>query len=331
MTKRRFMNIVAAVLAVTSAIAAVLTPVFAEGETPTFNSDTTANLTIKYFDDEDETVPASGSEFTVYQIATIGHDLDNNGAYVYLDDTLNLDEVNDEVSGQAALDYEKKVLAAYEANPELGYTNKVTIGDDGLGILKGIPTGAYLITETKTIRYHIRSIPFVASTPEVEDGKSWNFDITVNPKVILAGDLAISKQVVGKELSKNATYTVKLNIEAGSYKYENSNGKSGYAQNNSKLKIKNGETITIYDLPAGTTYTITELEENKGYDTTYKLKTSSIEAKKTVNAKIVNDSTRYDTGEANKMIFYIVGAGASLAIILLLVVTAKQNKKNKAE
>lgn len=330
-----FKKLILSIIAGLSAFS-LATPVLADDltvtttETPTIGQN--SRLTIKYFDDQDETIPVTGAEFTIYQVASVGTDIENNGAYIPLTDSISFESIN-EVEGSAALDYEEKVLEAYEENPKLGYTGSVTIGEDGLGVFEDIPVGAYLITETKTMRYHIRSIPFLISTPAMnENNNGWNFDITANPKQILAGDLVFTKQVIGKELSKNRTYTIKLSIPAGTYKMVRDDGTTASVKNGTGVSIKNGETIRIIDLPAGTTYKITEVEANtKDYDTTYVNQSGTIQEKTEVNAKVINDSSRYDTGEGNKMLFELIGGAGALALLIVLVATRKKGKSEKEE
>ena len=65
-------------------IGSVMSPVFAEEnedtdttettKIPVIQDVTTANLTIRYFDDSEETIPITGAEFTIMKVADIGTD-----------------------------------------------------------------------------------------------------------------------------------------------------------------------------------------------------------------------------------------------------------------
>lgn len=338
-TKNKFIKYAFAALAVASAVICSL-PVHAEGNEEVTNETTStvqtvyptiddrlANLTVKYFDDEEETIPITGAEFTVYQVAKIGNDLDNNGAYVPLDESIDFVKADPEKVD----DYEVKVVDAYKNNPEIGYKNTLAIGKDGTCTFKNIPAGAYLITESKTMRYHIRPKSFVVSAPETtEDGKSWNFDVVVNPKQILAGDLEVTKIVKGKIAKQDKTYTLALELPNGNYKATLPDKTETTVKNGDRVTIKGGQTLYVYDLPHGSDYKVTEVEANSvNFKTTYTKNEGKIEAKSSAKVEVVNDSTSYDTGSGYQMLYYMIGGGAALAVLVLLIVTGKKKKAEK--
>lgn len=129
---------------------------------PVIPEGSTANLTLRYFDDEDETIPAKGTEFTIYQVASIGTDVDNNGMYVPLDKDLSFHDAPE------VTEYQKKVISRYTENPEIGVTRTEAIQDNGEAVFEDLKPGAYFVTESKTIRFHIASQSFLVSVPETE-------------------------------------------------------------------------------------------------------------------------------------------------------------------
>lgn len=171
----------------------------------------TGSLTIRYFDDSEETIPATGAEYTIYQVATLGMGLMDNGAYIPLGESVRFDDINveqtdennevPEFTHEQRMEYQQAVINLYESNPEIGYTETVKIDEEGIGFLDELPLGAYFVVETKTLRYHKTPEPFLVSIPETkqyEDGSNlWNYDVVCNPKQILAGDLTITKKVDG--------------------------------------------------------------------------------------------------------------------------------------
>ncbi len=89
------------------------------------------------------------------------------------------------------------------------------------------------------------------------------------------GSLRISKTVSGNngETERDFHFTVTLTDEAGSAlagSYSYTGSKSGTVENGTlEVTLRNGESITIADLPAGTRYTVAEAEANtEGYATT---------------------------------------------------------------
>ena len=314
-------------------IGSVMSPVFAEEnedtdttettKIPVIQDATTANLTIRYFDDSEETIPITGEEFTIMKVADIGTDIvdGTNGKYIPLDETLEfVDEDN-------ALEYETRVLDFYKENPKTGYTETGTIGEDGTVKFEEIPVGAYLIRETKTMRYHIRSTPFLASVPETnENSDSWNFDVTVYPKQILAGDLTVTKNTKGKTAEKGTFHIVVDFDSQESYKAQLPDGTDGTVKTGDSITIKGGQKLVIFDLPAGVSYKVTETEENDVWQTTYRNQEGTVVEKTSTNVSIINDSTIADTGVHNDLLYWMFGAGAAVTILLLLFLLSRKEK-----
>ena len=293
----------------------------------------TANIKIRYFDDSDETVPGTGAEYTIMQVGTIGRDVETNGRFLPLDEKMDWSEETD------ALAYEKRVLEVYEENPEIGYVDAKEIGEDGTATFSQIPVGVYIIRETKTLRYHIRPIPFLVSAPETDEtGTTWNLNAVDNPKQILAGDIVITKDAKGSIDSKDNTYhfTVKLSCE-GEYKAELPGNKEATVKNGDVIELKAGQKATIMDVPAGATYTAVEKETNDGCQTTHYNddgeKSRSGKSEGTVVAKtaskvvILNDSTDLDMGVSNMPMFWIFGGLCGVTLLgFFLILTRKKDK-----
>ena len=346
MTKRTIYNLA---LSVIVAAAAGTFTVFAEGSDteappvkdggnqpvlyPTIEEGQTGTLTLRYFDDNEETIPVAGAEFEVYQIADIGRDITTgeNGAYLYLDETLILDNSMTDLD---PYDYTDLVLKAYEKNPELGFKGSITIGQNGTATFTEMPAGAYLIRETKPIRYHIQSQPFVASVPETNDeGISWNFNVVVNPKQVIAGDLTLEKVLSGGGGDKNDVFTFKITITEGTYTCLLPDGSKRQVKSGDEFKLKGGQKVTILDVPAGTPYEVVELEANaNGYKTTYKNEKGSIPEKTEAKAVVTNHkSPDTHTGSGiNKFLPLEIGCGA-LTLLMALLYWKKRNAEEAGE
>ncbi len=302
---------------------------------PTIDRDT-ANLTIKYFDDSDETIPITGAEFTVMKVADIGRDITDgtNGKYLPLDDEIDFTKI-EEKSDDDAYKYEQKVISYYEENPNAGYTKTMVINANGYATYT-LPVGAYLVRETSTTRYHVRSKPFLVSVPETnEESNSWNFDVVVYPKQIIAGDLNIEKKLIGKSSSYDNVFHVTVNLSAeGSYKAKLADGTESTVKDGDVLTIKGNQSITIYDVPTGTDYKVTEVEANVDpYLTGYKNQEGKIEPKTEVKVTVINDTTQWDnvhTGTGSYIIIAMMIGGGALALLIYLLASGK-HKKETAE
>lgn len=328
--------------------ASCIIPVRAEGETteappvkdgekqtvyyPTIEEGQTGTLTIRYFDDNEETIPVGGAEFEVYQIATIGRDITTgeNGRYLYLDESLVLDNTMTELD---PYDYAETVINAYAKDPDLGYKRTVMIGADGTATLEEMPPGAYLIRETKAIRYHIKSQPFVVSVPETNDeGNSWNFNVIANPKQVIAGDLTLEKVLTGGGGDKNDVFTFRITIAEGTYTCILPDGTKKQVKSGDEFKLKGGEKVTILDVPAGSGYEVMELEANaNGYKTTYKDEKGMVPEKTEAHAVVTNfKSPNGNTGTGHNFFLPMeIGCGA-LTLLLLLLYRRKKNNADEA-
>lgn len=89
---------------------------------------------------------------------------------------------------------------------------------------------------------------------------------------VLRNDLTIGNKVTGRDgdKSKNFEYTVNFKgYEADkTYSYKKSDGSTGTIKSGDKVNLKDGETITIIDLPTDTEYTVNQTDYlNEGYTT----------------------------------------------------------------
>lgn len=108
------------------------------------------------------------------------------------------------------------------------------------------------------------------------------------------GNLSVRKTVEGDkgDLNKEFTFTIVLQQENGatlplSYSYEGD--KQGTLRSGDQITLKHGQSITIKGLPAGTKYTVTEVEANQdGYSTSIYNAIGVIEKNKTAEVSFVN-------------------------------------------
>ena len=147
----------------------------------------------------------------------------------------------------------------------------------------------------------------------------------VDPKF---GNLTISKNVTGDlgDKTKYFTFKVEFNVD-GTFSYTGS--KSGTITNGGTIQLKHGESITIVDIPAGTSYTVTE-SGNSGYTVYASGDRGIISDGKTSTAKFTNTrSSVPKTGDNSNMPLWFSLMGISvLGMIGTLFI--KTNKRRKA-
>ncbi len=107
------------------------------------------------------------------------------------------------------------------------------------------------------------------------------------------GSLSIGKQVSGQfgELTRKFDFTIVFQGAPGVYPYSGS--AEGTIRSGDTISLAHGESITITDLPAGATYTVTEADYSSDhYETSYLGATGTIIKDETVEAQFNNLSTR---------------------------------------
>ncbi|MDD5904992.1 MAG: DUF5979 domain-containing protein [Clostridium sp.] len=141
------------------------------------------------------------------------------------------------------------------------------------------------------------------------------------------GNLTISKNVTGDlgDKTKYFTFKVEFNVD-GTFSYIGS--KSGTITNGGTIQLKHGESITIVDIPAGTSYTVTE-SGNSGYSVYASGDTGIISDGKTSTAKFTNTrSSVPKTGDHSNMPLWFSLMGISvLGMIGTLFIKTKKRRK----
>ena len=100
------------------------------------------------------------------------------------------------------------------------------------------------------------------------------------------GSLTVKKTVTGDLADKEQYFNFTITFDAeGSYSYTGS--KSGTIKSGDTVQLKHGESITISGLPAGTTYSVTE-SENNGYWVDASGDKGTIAANETSTAEFTN-------------------------------------------
>ncbi len=241
-----------------------------------------------------------------------------------------------------AADIAEKVQTYYKEHPETAesYTGKT--GSDGKLAITGMALGVYLGIETSPAKEHYASAPFLFQLP-YSDGEGtertfWNYKLTVEPKSLPAGSLAVSKQVTGTAGDTTQTFHFKIEFktadESLSVPYEISGGKKGSIRSGETIPLKSGETVTIAMIPCGSDYKVTEIEaDQNGYKTTAAGTSGHIIRKSQTQVKFVNHKDKTpkttegpQTGD-NLPIEYAALAAVSVCIIGTALLISHRRKK----
>ena len=208
-----------------------------------------------------------------------------------------------------------KTVTGNAGDTNKDFTFKVSFSDGGTYSYTGSKIGNINSGDTITLRHNqsitIKDIPVGMSytVTELEANKNGYTTTAVNASGTIAvgvktvsiinhksvetkpdptGNLIISKTVTGNAGEVNRDFTFKVTFNGGgSYQYFGS--KTGTIKSGEAVTLRHGQTVTVLDIPAGTSYTITELEANKnGYSTTVTGGSGVISANGAAKAAFVN-------------------------------------------
>lgn len=193
--------------------------------------------------------------------------------------------------------------------------------------IKGLPVGTkYTVTETDSDSYTVaypnnnQSGKIGADAPDVTFTVT-NTVPTPDPKY---GALTVTKHVTGNDAStsKEFTFTVELSDKTVTGTYGDMTFNGGKAT----FRLRDGESATATNLPAGTTYTVTEAEANQdGYDTSRTNANGTIPANSTAEAVFTNHRDKEtpvpQTGDPSLPWLWSALCLASLGVLGLLAFT----------
>ncbi len=175
-------------------------------------------------------------------------------------------------------------------NLRLTAENNWTVTKTGLSqeLLAGLDQAELKVEEVKVDGYE-----FQGATAQI-DGNTISITLT-NRYVPKLGSLKISKTVTGRGGDRTKDFTFNIILRDGngtalrdSYPYTGKG--SGTVRSGDTVTLKDGESVVISGLPAGTTYTVTEVEANRdGYTTTASGNQGVIVANTTAAASFVNN------------------------------------------
>ena len=148
-----------------------------------------------------------------------------------------------------------------EKNGNVSASNTFTLTDGESVTLTGLPTGtAYTITEESYAANGYES-DIEPEEGEITDGAT---AVTVT-NTMNVGDLSVTKTVNGSgaETDREFSFTLTLDNADGvivDNTYETSAGTLTVTGGEATFTLKGGETLTIYGIPEGTDYTVTEVD-----------------------------------------------------------------------
>lgn len=207
----------------------------------------------------------------LYRVASISE----SGRYTALDDFKNLDvsALDPEDSGSSADTWAKRAKDAEGMVTDQTVPAQKIILQNGSGLAQNLETGLYLVCTDKVITEHYvyTFTPYLISLPNnyyaTSGDDTWIYSLTGEYAVGLKpeqenryGDLIINKNLVNTNASsgENATFVFQIDITTPDGKTETRIEEITFDKAGQK-------SITISDIPAGSTVTVTEVYSGASY------------------------------------------------------------------
>ena len=175
-------------------------------------------------------------------------------------------------------------------------SNTITLADGESVKFTGLPEGTtYEVTEASYAAngYEATFDDYASGSIVASETAPTGIATTVT-NTMNVGDLSVTKTVTGSgaETEREFVFTLTLTNEDGvkvDNTYETSEGTLTVTGGEATFTLKGGETLTIYGIPEGTDYTVTEEDYSaNGYETTSTLDSGEIVAGQTAEAEFTN-------------------------------------------
>ena len=269
--------------------------VFAEEYNPNLTGSISVTLT-----DKKQSEAIVGAELSLYYVATVIMDENENLIYNYTNDFKQLDCAIDDAELATKLD-------AFVSHHNVPST-KIITNIDGAAMCNGLPLGLYFIKQTGAVEGFAPCTPFLVTVPNEKDGE-YLYDVNASPKTEVARLVSITiKKVWNTDKSTEAADSVTVQLL-----------RNGNVVKTAILNMQNNWQITYADMPESDTYSIKEVNIPKGFTATYKQEDYVF--------TVTNTSTLIQTGQLIWPIPVLAGGGMIL-IAVGIVLLQKKRKTN---
>lgn len=199
---------------------------------------------------QDQSKPLKGVELSVYYVATVKLNSENNLIYRYTDDFEDCGTEIDNPSLAEKLDTFVKQNAVT--------ASKIVTDADGKAVLNGIPLGLYFVMQTNSVAGYAPCVSFLVKVP-YKNGDDFVYNVQAAPKTDIERltDITIKKVWNTDESTKTADkVTVQLL-------------KDGAVIETATLSEANNWKVTLKDMPESDSYSVVEVNVPKGFTPTY--------------------------------------------------------------
>ena len=269
--------------------------VFAEEYNPNLTGSISVTLT-----DKKQSEAIVGAELSLYYVATVIMDENENLIYNYTNDFKQLDCAIDDAELATTLD----LFVSQHSIPSV----KTTTNINGTAMCAELPLGLYFIKQTGAVEGFAPCTPFLVTVPNEKDGK-YLYEVNASPKTEVTRITSITiKKVWNTDKSTEAADSVTVQLL-----------RNGNVVKTAILNMQNNWQVTYSDMPESDAYSVKEVDVPKGFTATYKQQDYVF--------TVTNTSTLIQTGQLIWPIPVLAGSGM-LLIAVGIVLLQKKRKTN---
>jgi hypothetical protein len=200
--------------------------------------------------DQDSKTPITGAELSLYYVATVSLNSNNNLSYTFTDAFEDCGCALDDPTLSVKLD----AFVKENSVP----AEKLVTDAHGNVTFTNLPLGLYFVQQTNTVAGYTPCTPFLVTVPNHDDA-GYVYDVNASPKTDVAKltDITI-KKVWNTDASASPADSVTIQLL-----------KDGVVVETAILSAENNWQVTYTDLPESDAYSIVEVNVPKGFTVTY--------------------------------------------------------------
>jgi len=269
--------------------------VFAQG----FEPDRLGSVSVTLIDQDGKT-PIAGAELSLYYVASVTLNSNNNLSYTFADAFKDCGAALDDPSLSVKLD-----AFVEEHSPS---AKKLVTDVHGKVSFANLPLGLYFVKQTTDVAGYAPCTSFLVTVPNQSDD-GYVYDVNASPKTDVARLTNITvKKVWNTDASTQAADSVTVQLL-----------RNGVIVETATLSDQNNWQVTYSDMPESDAYSIVEVNVPKGFTATY--------SKSGYVFTVTNTSTLAQTGQLIWPIPVLAMAGLFL-IVVGSIVLRKTRKEN---
>lgn len=248
--------------------------------------------------DQDGKTPISGAELSVYYVASVELNSNNNLSYTFTNAFENCGCALDDPALSVKLDSFVKDHSVI--------SEKLVTDAHGKAVFQNLPLGLYFVKQTSTVTGYAACTSFLVTVP-YKSADGYVYDINASPKTDIAKltDITI-KKVWNTDASTNVTQSIIVQLL-----------RDGVVLETATLSAQNNWQVTYTDMPESDAYSIVEVNVPKGYTATY--------SQRGYVFTVTNSATLVQTGQLIWPIPVLAMAGLFLIVVGIIVLRKSSN------